>query len=307
MTEQGRQLVDLVTREVLRVLQSQSAATAPTQPARPAETRTEVHPPIGTCTGDYSRFPELRGRLYDQQPVAPAPAPTAANADAPAVFSSNTPAPLSGIITASQLQAALAASPDGSVLLAGDARPTPLANDWIRQHPQRVRRASAWPSAQTAGKSPVAASNVATLEASGGWLWWIDGACPVALKVMQARNRQVRPLAAPRQSHALGQVIRDYAAAVKRGSALGGVLFVPSAARALVLANRCSALRAVVGTCDQTVEQGVRDVGMNVLIIEYPHHGERSMSAMVDRLLAQAPSVTPLVQRELADLQRGAN
>ncbi len=110
-------------------------------------TPAEIRPPAGVCTGDYSKFPELAGRLHSkadpgasaavdgvrnpqvtsQQASRQAPAPTV-------------PAPLTGIVTENQLLAAMAAAPNGAIL-AADARLTPLAQDLARRYPDRVRRA----------------------------------------------------------------------------------------------------------------------------------------------------------------------
>ena len=67
---------------------------------------------------------------------------------------------------------------------------------------------------------------------------------------------------------------------------------------------RCRSIRAVVGTCPDAVEQGINELGMNVLVVEYPHQDPQTIYAMVERLLRQWPSVEPMVERQLADLHR---
>ena len=47
---------------------------------------------------------------------------------------------LSGLVTAEQLQQAIEASNAGRAVLAPDARLTPLANDLVRQHPEKICR-----------------------------------------------------------------------------------------------------------------------------------------------------------------------
>lgn len=262
--------MQLVTAEVLRVLRARQGGGASATP------RTEVHPPIGTCTGDYSKFPELRGKMSQPQQVAQQQYASLA---------------LTGIITASQLQDAIDASSDGAAVVAHDAKLTPLANDLVRQHPEKIRRASVIDPAVTSA-------------APAQWFYWIDGQCPVATQTVQQRSNMLRPLGTSHSSAALQNVIRDLAAAVKGHTIAGGVLFVPNAAMAMCYANRCTSLRAVVGTCGEAVEQGVNEIGANVLVIEYPHHGPRSMAAMVDRMLQQPPQVPTSVQRDLADLHR---
>ena len=138
-----------------------------------------------------------------------------------------------------------------------------------------------------------------------GFLWWIDGNCSAVREMIRrVPEGLLRPLAAGPHSGALGGVIRELSRAIKARQTPGGVLFVPSAARAVCMANRCASIRAIVATCGQAVEQGVREVGANVLIIEYPHHGVRAMTAMLERFMQQAPVAPPPVERDLADLHR---
>lgn len=356
-------MIDRITREVLAVLRERgvqpvarsnahgvaNAYGGPTQ--RPApnypQPRAEVHPPIGICTGDYSKFPELAGKLYPsnsnpssnppaanagqstpskpatpayanpvlpshpmaskrplpQSPVAPrtggilqnnalrhTPASPVANS---AGDVSGNPLPLSGIITANQLKAAMDASNDGVALLARDARLTPLAADLARQHPEKIRRVDP-------GSSAPSASNAAP--ANGlPWVWWIDGSCPAVSKIVSTHSTQLRAAGA---AVSLTQTVRDLASLVRSNQVAGGLLFVRNASRAMCYANRCTSLRAVVGTCFEAVEQGVDQLGANVLVLEYPYQGPHAMEAMVQRVLAQQPRVPAAIERELSDLHR---
>jgi hypothetical protein len=281
------ELVQLIAREVLSVLRQRGQVASAAGPGAPStsphEQAAEVRPPAGVCTGDYSKFPELARRLASSSSSA------AASTDAPSPAPSPSVAPLTGIVTASQLQAAMDAAPDKVALLSPQARLSPLASDLARRLPQRVRRASSWP--QTTASAPPAGDLP--------WLWWIEGKCPVASAVMQENQSRVRAV-----NGAMTAALREIAAAVKGRQAVGALLFVPSAARAICLANRCPSLRAVVGTCEQAVEEGIEQLGANVLVIEYPHHGNRSMRALVTRMLGQPPKAPAAVERDLADMQR---
>jgi len=297
MTPEEQQLVQLIAREVIAQLAkkqaggvtSEAVAAQVARQVAASEPRADVRPPIGGCTGDYSKFPELAERLNPPKPAK--------------VDSGSQPAPamsaLTGIVTENQLREAIKASPAGVALLASTAKLTPLANDFARQFPQKIKRVDA---------TTASASNNAAAKAGSAndlpWLWWIQGQCPVVQKVVGERSARLRTMSAPRQAESLSSVVRELAQAVKSGQAAGGLLFVPSAARATCLANRCQSLRAIVGTCGEAVEQGIRELGANVLIIEYPHHGPRSVSGMVDRMLGQRPEVPASVQRDLADLHR---
>lgn len=331
MTEQDRQLVELITQQVLAILQQRGAlggdASPPVAPpvassptasppgANPSSHNAPIQPPIGICTGDYSQFPELRGKLYGNNPSASRPSPTQPS---PAQSSRNAPShspmppaaqqppaahqplALTGIVTANQLQQAIDATTDGVAHLAPDARLTPLASDLARQHPEKICRHT--PGApQPAGLNhPQNQQNPATLP----WLWWIEGQCGGVRDVTRTLGGWLRPIAAGPHAAALPQVVRELASAIKGRQVAGGVLFVPNAARAMCYLNRCAAVRAVVGTCGEAVEQGIAAIGANVLVIEYPHHGARAMTAMAQRMLQQPPAAPPAVERDLADLHR---
>lgn len=278
MSKDRQQLVELVAAEVVRLLQGQQTGKA--------APRADVRPPVGICTGDYSKFPELAGRLYGTSdlPVESAAASTVQQIPTPVMT-------LSGIVTANQLQQAWGASGDGTAMLAQDARLTPLANDLARQHPQRVRRVSV-------------DAAVGTGETNARWLWWADGHCAAAQSIIARRASRFAAVASPASPGSLPQVVRDLAVAIKAGQAHGALLIVRSAARAICYANRCASLRAVVGTCGEAVEEGIAELGANILVIEYPHVGPLAMEAMVDRILTRAPAAPTLTQRDLADLHR---
>lgn len=283
MTDLELQLVKAITQQVLAVLRERGLAGGDG-----AAARAEIHPPVGQCTGDYSKFPELAGRLSGA-----AAQPSAKPAEAQALAQAKTePIPLAGIVTANQLQAAMAAAADGVAVLSAEARLTPLANDMLRKDPKRVRRVTAGGAARAVDPAALP------------WMWWIDGSCPVVQEVTTQRRERLRPASASHTPGALTQVVRDLAEAIRNRRVAGGLLFVHNAARATCMANRCASIRAVVATCGEAVEQGIQDLGANVLVIEYPHHGLRSASAMVDRMLQQPPQAPAAVERDLADLHR---
>jgi hypothetical protein len=297
------ELVQLITRAVIEALGQRSTNQAAATSAN-LSAPVNVQPPIGICTGDYSKFPELVGKQFTPAPVAATTTSTSSSSSggtSPAASVNITaPSPvsapvLSGIVTASQLQAAMDSASDGVALLSPDARLSPLANDLARQRPGKVRRA-AHQAAPATGSSG-ASQNLP-------WAWWIDGACPVVQQVTSDRATKLRPLVHNRTPGSLSAVVRELAAAIKGRQVAGGLLFVRSAARAVCLANRCASIRAIVGTSGEAVEQGITELGANVLIIEYPHHGPKSTVAMVDRITQQTPSVPASVERELADLHR---
>lgn len=234
-----------------------------------------INPPPGICDGTFK--------------------PKQAPADQVKVEVAATPdIPLTGIVTANQLQQAI--DEKGYVVVAPNARLTPLANDLARLHKNKIKRAS-----PVGGDVKMTRNDRAT---NSNWFWWVDGVCPVVNEVTKQRSDVLHPMANPRKHEATISVIRDLASAVKNGQVKGAVLFVPTAAKVLCYANRCSSLRAIVGTTVGAVDAGMAELGANVLVIEYPQHGKGSVDAMLDRFLNQLPTTNTLVQRALAELHR---
>ncbi|MEX0654197.1 MAG: hypothetical protein WD534_01490 [Phycisphaeraceae bacterium] len=274
MAKPDEQLVQRIADQVLAAIQAESAsADGRTTPAA-------LRPPVGVCTGDYSKFTELQ-----QSPRSPQTESGGVNPPAPA--------PLAGFVTAHQLEAAIKAAPDGVATLAADARLTPLAADYARQHPDKLRRAGT-PS-QTTRNHPAPAAAIP-------WLWWADGHCPAVQSLTREHRACLRPSAAPRNDVGMVEVVRDLAGLVEAKRVQGGLLFVRSGARAVCYANRCKTLRALVGTCAETVDEGVAELGANVLVIEYPYISPATMRELLARMLAQPPKLPANVAHHLADL-----
>lgn len=167
---------------------------------------------------------------------------------------------------------------NGHVTVPVGSRLTPLAQDWSRQkkvavvygeHAAKTQAANTAaapisPSSGAAGSAPSTADAV---------LWWCDGPCGPAKAAIaaQARETRMEALAVTADAKYLVAAIKALAKEVREGRAAGGVLLVQSGAAAVVYANRCKSLRAMLGTCRQSVEQGVQQVAANVLIVEHPY------------------------------------
>lgn len=259
----------------------------------PSALRAEIHPPIGVCTGDYSKFEELKGRLN-----APSPASSSAGQAEPLPIPTDQAA-LTGIVTEQQLREAMQRDAQGVALIAADARLTPLANDLAREKPQQVKRMG-----QSADARQMHTRAANPTGSALPWLIWCDGRCPAVDLIQQRYAAQLRRTAARTDPAAVSNLALDLAGLVRSGQVAGGLLFVATAARAMCFANRCRSLRAVLGTCDEAVQQGIDELGANVLVVEYPHVGRRMMIAMVERMMAQRPRTEPAVQRILAQLER---
>jgi ribose 5-phosphate isomerase RpiB len=116
------------------------------------------------------------------------------------------------------------------------------------------------------------------------------------------RESSLAELDKPADVRQLPTVVKHLSAQVKAGHAAGGILMVQSAAGALVLANRCPSLRAIVGTCLQTVEQGIAQVAANVLVIEYPYQTLQQIRNLLSRFVRANRQVSDELNRQLGEL-----
>jgi hypothetical protein len=73
-------------------------------------------------------------------------------------------------------------------------------------------------------------------------------------------------------------------------------------ASAMVCANRCPSLRAVLGTCLEAVEQGIAQVAANVLVIEYSYKTLSQIRNMVSRFVGAKRELPEEVKRQLQEL-----
>jgi ribose 5-phosphate isomerase RpiB len=215
---------------------------------------------------------------------------------------------------------------NGHLVLPYRARLTPLAQDWIKA--KRVALgysdvatpanggngngaglaiASAAAPGEAATKTDACCTKCAHAEGaccSTAYLWWCDGPNGPAKAALTTHEKEsgLKALDAPAGAKQIVPVVKKLAAEVKAGRAAGGVLMVQNAAAAMVYANRCPSLRAVLGTCQEAVEQGVQLVAANVLVIEYPHRTLQQMKNMLGRFAKAKRELGDEVKRQLQEL-----
>lgn len=207
---------------------------------------------------------------------------------------------------------------NGHVTVPYRARLTPLAADWVKS--KRVvlgysdvaagqadgnGKTVANPQPNNADSAPSAPPVVAATSATTlPFLWWCDGPCGPgkAALIAQEKESSLRALDLPADARQIVAVIKRLAADVKAGRGAGGVLLVQNGALAVVYANRCPSLRAVLGTCLEAVEQGVQLVAANVLVIEYPYKTLQQMKNLLSRFTRGGREVPEEVRRQLQEL-----
>lgn len=289
-------LIKAIADQVLAALRGSTSSATSSPLAAPAE----IHAPIGQCTGDYSKFPELK---HPQSASAPGAAPASSNPSSPAsapsaALSSVPPAvappppvtALKGVITVSQLRTVR-----GPIRLAKGAILTPLAQDFIKDHALNVMTDEmAAVTKVNAGATP----NAAALPT----FWWIEGQCPSVAKVVDALRPHLLASREPSRPDNLKMAIKELAKLVKSNKVRGGVLFVPSASRAICYANRCPSLRAIVATTERAVSEGLELLGANVLVIEYSQFGFKGMFPLVKPFIDNQPGLSNAVAKDLNEL-----
>jgi len=189
------------------------------------------------------------------------------------------------------------------IVLPYGARLTPLALDWARSKKVRIGYG---PAELTQASAPVEKSTlpVSVPSVPGALLWWCDGPCGAAKAALaaQARESNLSPLDLPSETIQLVPVIKRIASEVKSGAAGGGILLVKSASEAIVYANRCPFLRAIVGTCLESVEQGIATVAANVIVIEYPSRSFSQIRNVLARFVRGSKQVSGETQQRLKEL-----
>jgi ribose 5-phosphate isomerase RpiB len=194
---------------------------------------------------------------------------------------------------------------NGHVRLPVGARLTPLANDWLRH-----RKISVMYDGQATPAAPVSttpAANVPTINlptAPGMILWWCDGPCGAAKAALaaQARETNLQPMPVTAEPKYLVAAVKQLANEIKADRATAGVLLVQTGAAAVVYANRCPSLRAILGTCRDAVVQGIDQLAANVLVIETPYQTLQQTRNLLSQFVRGRKVLGDDVKRQLAEL-----
>jgi hypothetical protein len=198
---------------------------------------------------------------------------------------------------------------NGQLVLPYGARLTPLASDWIRSKrinigygPDELVGEHSNKKKSTAEANP--AKPQAEGARAGSFLWWCDGPCGAAKAAIGAlaKESNLSPIDIPADPRLLTPVIKHLAAAVKSAGAAGGILMLQSGGAAVVLANRCPSLRAVLGTTFESLEAAIAAVAANVLVLEYPRKSFSEMRNLLSRFVRAPRDLRDDVKGQLQEL-----
>ena len=190
----------------------------------------------------------------------------------------------------------------GQLVLPYGARLSPLAADWARAKKITVGYSNVEapkPTVQPMGQSHQPSTN------GTPFLWWCDGPCGAAKAAVssQAKETNLNLINLPADAKNIVAAIKHLAIEVKSNRATGGVFLVQTGAMPMLFANRCPSLRAVLGTCLESVEQGIQSIAANVLIIEYPYKTLSQIKNLLSRFVraGQRP-LSDEVKQQLQEL-----
>ena len=201
---------------------------------------------------------------------------------------------------------------NGHVTLPVGARLTPMAHDWTRSRKVAVvydgqltpAAGAASAARSSAVQAPQAIAPSSAPAPAGQILWWCDGPCGAAKAALAAVGREanVAPMTINAELKFLVGAIKHLAKEIKSDRAAAGILLVQSGAAAAVYANRCPSLRAILGTCRDAVQQGLDQVGANVLIVETPHQTLQQVRNVLSLFVRMRRTPSEDVNRQLAEL-----
>jgi ribose 5-phosphate isomerase RpiB len=96
--------------------------------------------------------------------------------------------------------------------------------------------------------------------------------------------------------------VKHLAGEIKNDRATAGILLVQSGAAAVVFANRCPSLRAILATCRDAVQQGVEQLAANVIVIEHPYQTLQQVRNLLSQFIRGRRVLSEDVNRQLQEL-----
>lgn len=204
------------------------------------------------------------------------------------------------IYTARQLEDLHKAN--GHIVLPYGARLTPLAVDWARA--KKIAVGYGPDELVKAGNGKPVADAGPQQAPAGAFLWWCDGPCGAAKAAVGAlaKESSLSPIDLPAEAKRVTAAIKAIAKSVKEQKSVGGALLVSSAGAAVVLANRCPSLRAVVGTTLESLESAIAQIAPNVLIVEYPAKTFPQIKNLLSRFIRAKQDVSEELNKQLAEV-----
>jgi len=176
------------------------------------------------------------------------------------------------------------------IVLPKDALITPAARDWFRDHPVPVT----WQETRDEGGGRLAVVMETKLPEMR------------ALRMMLDRDGGVAEVIEPGPGLAgVAAATRRLCGMVRDGQVAKGVVFAVDGAVPVCIANKLRGIRAALGMNVPMVEEAARDLGINVLVIEYPTLTPYLMKQMIWRLVSAARTPKPELAEAIRAVEQG--
>lgn len=172
----------------------------------------------------------------------------------------------------------------GAAVLPFEARLTPAAADWAKQHGIEIRRVTKVV-ADTAAQAMISPIPVApAIRAPYGW--WSGVASGVAKAALMAveRERGLTPLAVAADDRDIVALAREVRSRIASGTLAGAVVVVANAGLATVVLNRAG-LRAIVASTLVLTDAAIREASPEVLIIEADRWSLHELKRLIERFV----------------------
>lgn len=178
------------------------------------------------------------------------------------------------------------------IRLPKDALITPAARDWMKEHPVPIT----WLEPQSNGR--------------GGKLAVV---MDTSLQEMRAVRTMldrwlglVEVIELPPGLAGVVAATRRICGMVVRGEVARGMIFAQDAAVPLLLANKHNNIRAALGLTLPMVEDAVRKLAVNLLVVEYPVMSTFSVKQMIERMLFGPTQPVAEVAEMIQKIEQGA-
>lgn len=176
------------------------------------------------------------------------------------------------------------------IVLQKGALITPAARDWFKEHAVPVT----WLDGDEQGRGNLAAI--------------MDPKLPEmrALRMMLDRTGGLADIIEPAVGPGgLAAATRRLCGMIARREIARGVVFALDGAVPVCIANKHVGVRAALGMNVPMVEEACRELGINVLVIEYPTQTPYMMRQMIQRLMAAPTSAKPEIGAMIANIEAG--
>jgi len=123
---------------------------------------------------------------------------------------------------------------------------------------------------------------------------------------MEAKVLEVMTAALAQTGDGVVSATRQLCGMIRREEVAKGVVFAQDGPVPVCIANKFAGVRAALGTNAATVEEACRELGINVLVIEYPTQTPYQIKEMIARLMAAPTAARKEVAAVIADIEQGA-